>query len=936
MTLEKDALPTAPAAPFETGTARWVALPARSRLRQNFVLPVAAERARLHLTGQGLVRAELNGSAVNGDRLDPTRTDSTRALYRSYDVAEHLVPGVNALDFVVAAGEWSRTGLDPRLLAELVIDHVDGTQTRITPDETAMVAPSRIAVEDPFYLERHDPAAELQGSWSALPSSAFLEADDAGGVVAPPAEVEEDPTPKLGVVSRIPLVEIGRPDGGRLYDAGTNIAGRSRIVVAGRLAAGAVVEVVHGEHIGADGHIDTTNLTMPFDHGRVRQVVEWVATGDPGDVIEPWFAYHGFRYVEVRGLAEDAEVEASAGILHTDIAPVGRVKTDNSLIGTLLERAERTFLNNQHGVPEDCPTREQSAWTGDTASVAEYAFGAFDVEAYFAKWIGDLLTSQAADGSLPAIAPDVRDTRMPADPVWGAALHRLVLGHWRHYGDIAVVLDALPALRRWAAFQLSCEDEGGVISRSPISYGHDWLALEQTPPEVHHTSATIDCLTTLALLEAEVGDAASALTWRAHADRLRAGAKARFFDPERGVFANGSQGAYAAAIDAGILTGAEAEAAAARIERDVRERGNRISGGFATTRTIVRALAATGRSQVIVDMLAQPAEPGIGAMLVHGPGTFWECWWIDPNNTGTGSLDHIGLGGVFAGWAWQTLAGVQATGVGFDSVRIAPQFVTGVDALEMSRVTRYGELRVGYEITGGTANVRVEIPRGVSAVFEVAGIEPVRFGPGIHELAVPAIRGESAAARVEEPWRAPSIAPVAADVTGPRDLLEIALASGGLSAGEGTVLREQPGLNCMPIPHAQPAGAVVEVVADAAGSTPSVRVELSEPLDAGGCAFLYALIDLCDDRWDSTARPVLRLHAADGSAHSVVGTSWPAGWNRVAIDIDGWPGRTQITEIEVSVCSSGDADHIMPQGAESSPAGFHIGEIGLSRARRTW
>ncbi|MFD4960418.1 family 78 glycoside hydrolase catalytic domain [Microbacterium sp. NPDC058389] len=931
---------------FETGpadfsdwTASWITLPARTRLRRTFALGSPVDRARVYLTGQGLVRAELNGTAVNADHLDPTRTDTSRALYRVYDVTDLLTDGLNTLEFVVAAGEWKRAGLDPRLLAELVVWHADGTSTTIVPDASSTTAGSRIAVDEPFYLERHDPLREAQPEWRRLASTAFLQPDGnaSSHPASPPARVEADATPPTRVVSRRRPVELSRGGGIRLFDVGTNVAGRTRLELFGALTAGTVVRLVHGEHVGADGRLDTTNLMMPFDHGRERQVVEWVSAGVAGEVVEAWFAYHGFRYVEVQGVADDLELDISVGALHTDLAPNGGIRSDSDTIGALLTRAERTLLNNVHGVPEDCPTREQAAWTGDTASVAEYELAAFHSENFLSKWIRDLVTSQGSDGGLPAVAPDVRSPRLPADPVWGAALHRLLIGHWLHYGDAELVREVLPALRRWARFQLACIGPDGVISRSPISYGHDWLGLEQTPPEVHHTAATIDCLRALVRLEADFGDADAAATWSRHAHRLQAGARSRFYDESRGVFANGSQGAYACAIDAGILTGPEAERAAQRIEDDVRARGNRISGGFATTRTIVRALASTGRSQVIADMLEQPTAPGIGAMLASGPGTFWECWWIDPTNTGTGSLDHVGLGGVFAGWAWEFLAGLTPTSGGYRSFDIAPQFVAGVEELDLHTETPVGGIRFAYRISGDAADCRLDVPHGAVATV-VDGQSAREYAGGHHEFSLPVRRTAAVAPPATEPWVAPSIAPVAADVTGPRDLLTDALRSSTARPADNSRLTTLAGLNCMPIPHAQPAGAVVEVTPVGQGPRPAVRIDFSDPLDGGDASFAYALVDLCDDRWQPGSLPRLRVISTDGSARQATAAAWPAGWVRVAVDLDDWPGRSSIAAVEISTEAppTADDDPVMPRSEDELTGGFHLGEVGISTARRTW
>src|SRR5690606_33955342 len=120
--------------------------------------------ARVHLTAQGLVRAFVNGVAVNPESSDPSRTDRARALYRSYDVTDLLQTGgdavaTNALDLAVASGEWARTGLDPRVLAEVVVRLADGHLLRVGTGEGMLSAAGPVTVEEPFYRERYEPSS---------------------------------------------------------------------------------------------------------------------------------------------------------------------------------------------------------------------------------------------------------------------------------------------------------------------------------------------------------------------------------------------------------------------------------------------------------------------------------------------------------------------------------------------------------------------------------------------------------------------------------------------------------------------------------------------------------------------------------------------------------------------------------------------------------
>lgn len=136
--------------------AEWLAVTQLARIVTPFRVMDPVTRARLYLTGQGVVRASVNEVTINPDRMDPTRTDFVRALYRSYDVTDLLRSGENTLSFVVGLGEWARTGESPRLLAELVMWHEDGSTSRVAPGADSAPLASEVVVDQPFYLERHD------------------------------------------------------------------------------------------------------------------------------------------------------------------------------------------------------------------------------------------------------------------------------------------------------------------------------------------------------------------------------------------------------------------------------------------------------------------------------------------------------------------------------------------------------------------------------------------------------------------------------------------------------------------------------------------------------------------------------------------------------------------------------------------------------------
>jgi alpha-L-rhamnosidase len=82
----------------------------------------------------------------------------------------------------------------------------------------------------------------------------------------------------------------------------------------------------------------------------------------------------------------------------------------------------------------------------------------------------------------------------------------------------------------------------------------------------------------------------------------------------------------------------------------------------------------------------------------------------------------------------------------------------------------------------------------------------------------------------------------------------------------------------------------------------------------------------------------LTVTAADGSARRATGRIWPAGWNRVSVDLHGWDGRAAIVSISVAVLfDSIPAESTGPSAVMDAPTpAFHVGEMGYSTRRRTW
>lgn len=995
-------------------TASWIKIASTHAARTVFTLPSKPVRAHLHLAGHGVVRTVLSGRTVNPDSCDPSSTALTRVVSRSYDVTAELRAGPQVFALVGGLGHYGHVLPAARVIAELVVQLPDGSVLRIGTNESWTHGPTSMVHDVPFYLEERD--ARITDDWA---NSQFDQLwPQVGSADFPHITITPDAGPPVIVVQELPAPPIGV---GRLvFDVGQNIAGRSRVEIIGAVP-GTRIDVVHGEKLDPQGQVDTLNIRLPWDRDRERQVVALTCAGGV-DVIEPWFAVHGFRYVQVRGLPADADVTVTARVLHSDIAQTGRFASDDAKLDQLVTMAVAGQRNNTHGHPEDCPTREQAGWTGDAAVSAEAALSHLDMAGVYRNWLADVIADQRPDGGIPGVSPALQGEAetQPSDPVWGAAMTEIPRQLWRHTGDPDLILTNLSAMRAWCDYQLGTV-EGGVVQHAGISFGADWLAPERTPPMLLQTAAVIKSLRALAELEAAAGNSEQSARRTTEADDLTRSARAVLRDPATEGWANNSQGALAAALASGLAEPEEQRSISDRIRADVHHRGDRVSTGFSATQDVVRVLGAADMGTALLKAVHQTEQPGIGSMLTEGPGTFWETWWIDDDNAGVASLNHIGLAAPFAAWIWTKVAGLEPMAPGFRRFRIAPWLSGPIRRVEFERDTVRGQIAFAANVVSGSLTVDVQVPVGATAVLTLPGsnltvdgvnpsehpyartvghdleLESGKYRVVAQSVGTPAVDpaiggldevpvGETARSSlilpggssgwtigIDRGWTATFDgadlivgAPVDAAVN---STAEVALHRGSDSAhrtaravrhgrwptdtlngptawvpeegGAGAVL---PGpYVCQPIWHGQVPGDVLEF------STPTLppgvcswtTLTLPEAADLTLASFVSAELDLCfADVPGRRVVPTLRIRSLDGTQRTGTVRPLPVCWNRVAVDVSDWGGRSTVVELSLGLEWLDQPESARggyrPLDTLTSQLHFRLGDVRWTSAPRSW
>lgn len=165
-----------------------------------------------------------------------------------------------------------------------------------------------------------------------------------------------------------------------------------------------------------------------------------------------------------------------------------------------------------------------------------------------------------------------------------------------------------------------------------------------------------------------------------------------------------------------------------------------LNTGIFGTRFLVDALDAAGRPDVALTMLDQATYPGFGYELGfgsqiglpagHGATTDWEEWTY---RSGMESHDHAMFGGIDASFLTK-FAGIETTGAGYSTIRVAPILPGELEHAGASIDTVRGAVSSSWQRAGETLSLDVTVPGNSTAEVAV----PIQAGDEVHESGQPA------------------------------------------------------------------------------------------------------------------------------------------------------------------------------------------------------
>jgi hypothetical protein len=711
-------------------------------LRKEFEAKAKLLRAVAHVSGLGQYELFINGGKIGNDLLSPGWSDYRKTvLYDTYDVTRQVKAGRNAIGLMLGNGMYNiqpdsvryvkfLNSYGPlKAVAQLLLEYADGSVQTVGTDGTWQVSPGPVTYSNIFGGEDFDARMEPEG-WN----QPFFKADHrwttavecqgpGGGLkglscAAPPIKTVETLTPIK--TNRL------KPDVW-IYDLGQNASIMPEIVVKG--TRGSTVRIIPSELLKPDGTVDRTSATQD---GVRPAWWQYTLASEGSEKWFPKFFYQGGRYLQVELFPADGDtvppaVEKLNGVVvHTSAAPIGTFSCSNGLFNRIYALVRWAQRSNLMSIITDCPHREKMGWLEQYHLNGPSLRYNYELAALFRKGMNDMSDSQLDNGFVPNIAPEffvagplTLTNGFRNSPEWGSSF---IIVPWQQYlfsGDVSLIRRYYPKMKQYVFFLDSLAHD------DIITFGlGDWYDIGPKAPWGSQLTPVAFTATAIYFYDNRImSQAARILGMTDDAERFEQKAEAirrsfndKFYRPENGIYATGSNTALAMPLFLDIAEPQNRKSLIDTLVSDIRKRGNSFTSGDVGYRFLLKALAMEGHSDVIYDMNNQSKKPGYGYQLKMGATSLTEKW--DAGVGSFGSQNHFMLGQINE-WFFHDLAGigVEAEGAGFRKSIIKPMVVGDLKWVKGSYSTVSGLISLEWKRENDTFFLDVSIPPNTSATI---------------------------------------------------------------------------------------------------------------------------------------------------------------------------------------------------------------------------
>lgn len=754
---------------FETALEKWSApficaddKPEESpgkTVKRDITISKPVKRARVYAAALGLYELLIDGKPVSDTCFNPGWSSyDSRLLYQTYDIANLLGEGVNELTAYLGAGWYKGDmgfqncrnlyGTKMAFSAQIDILYNDGCKETILTGEDWQYADCPIIFSEIYHGETYDARKEDQVAWNpvSLHPVTGIGIEPFDGIAVRRQEILK------------PIAFFTTPKGERVLDFGQNITGRVRFKVKG--SAGEKVILRHAEVLDKDGNFYTENLRY------AKCTDEYILKGEGFETYEPFFTFHGFRYVCVDEYPGEIKPENfEAVVIHSDMERTGTFSCSEPLINQLQSNITWGLKGNFLDIPTDCPQRdERLGWTGDAQIFISTASYLYNVLPFFRKWLRDLALDQRPDGGMPFVIPDTLKNIKPDPNIkmnhsscgWGDAAVIVPWTLYECFGDKRVLEEQYASMRNWVEYIRT--QANGNLWNTGFHFA-DWVALDAkegsyvgaTPPDLCATAYYAYSTELMAKTAEIIGRIEDTEKYRKLHDDIVKAYQEEFFTPS-GRLAAKTQTAHILSLVFGLTPEEFIPRTIETLVKLIEENDGHLVTGFLGTPYFCYALSQNGKLKEAYELLQREDYPSWLYQVKMGATTVWEhldgikpdgsMWSADMN-----SFNHYAYGAV-GDWLYRVVAGISPLEAGCRRILISPNPGGSLTCAEAGLKTPYGLVRSHWKLDKGMFTLNVKIPPNTSAQIVLPDGKEIETGSGEYMYSILYSKGVNAHAAI--------------------------------------------------------------------------------------------------------------------------------------------------------------------------------------------
>ena len=729
-------------------------------LRKAVNINKTLKQARLYSTARGLYDFYINGQRVGNDFLNPGWTDYRyRIMYNTYDITSMLKQGANGLGAVLGEGwfsgnigwsaQWgTQYGIRQSLLAMVILEYTDGTkETIVTDDSWKCYDKGPIEANSLYNGENYNATKEV-ADWDKA------DFNDSGWgqaaiIDAPAYSVQLQGYVGSTIQNHITLTAqtVKKVGNAYIYDLGQNMVGVPRLSgmkgKAGQqitihyaemlypdiIPESPVAPYTKEEYIAKKGqmYLDNYRSALSTDHYTLKGNTN-------GEMFEPRFTSHGFRYISIEGLDSALPLASVEGIVTESIGKqASTYETSNKDINRLFENIVWGQRGNFLSVPTDCPQRdERLGWTGDAQIFSRSATYNMNVDPFYIRWFFTVRDNQATNGDFGGYYPQVGIAPMgatnKAESRSGGWSDVGVIIPWQvyqQYGDLGMVETQYESMCRYMNY---LERAATDYIQPGGGYG-DWVAPVATDMSLINTAYSAYDAQLMQKMALALGKKADAERFANFYEHIKKAFNKTFVDTEGYTVAQGkridTQTSYILPLQFGLFEDSIRPAALSHFLETIKASGTKLTTGFLGTPYICTVLSENGASDTAYKLFLQTEYPSWLFPVKQGATTMWERWNSYTVKNGFGpvgmnSFNHYSYGAIEE-WIMTHSLGIQRdeANPGYKHIILQPEFNQDLDYAKGGFESMYGPIYSSWEKVPESYKYSVTIPANTSATLSL-------------------------------------------------------------------------------------------------------------------------------------------------------------------------------------------------------------------------